>query len=121
VDWVAVPQALRARRVNRRPPPSSSSSPSSSGARKGLVVLSATAVDACTSPRQLAQLLRIQRGWAERYSNHADEMMTMSMAEPPALDGGAAAVASLLAAVLTEIYLCNVCSGRAMLRGNGRG
>jgi hypothetical protein len=34
---------------------------------------------------------------------------------------GAAAVASILAAVLTEIYLCNVCSCQEMLRRNGRG
>jgi hypothetical protein len=31
------------------------------------------------------------------------------------------AVASFLAAVLTEIYLCNVCSGQEILRRNGRG
>jgi hypothetical protein len=30
-------------------------------------------------------------------------------------------VASLLAAVLTEIYLCNVCSCQEILRRNGRG
>jgi hypothetical protein len=35
--------------------------------------------------------------------------------------GGAAAVASFLAAVLTEIYLCNVCSCPKLLRRNGRG
>eukprot|EP01047_Picozoa_sp_COSAG01_P063398 COSAG01_NODE_8210_length_2874_cov_1.873514_2_plen_110_part_00 len=35
--------------------------------------------------------------------------------------GGAAAVASFSAAVLTEIYLCNVCSCPKMLRRNGRG
>jgi hypothetical protein len=34
---------------------------------------------------------------------------------------GAAAVASFLAAVLTEIYLCGVCSCQEMLRRNGRG
>jgi hypothetical protein len=34
---------------------------------------------------------------------------------------GAAAVASFLAAVLAEIYLCNVCSCQEMLRRNGRG
>jgi hypothetical protein len=33
---------------------------------------------------------------------------------------GAAAVASFLAAVLTEIYLCDVCSGQEILRRNGR-
>jgi hypothetical protein len=35
--------------------------------------------------------------------------------------GGAAAAASILAAVLTEIYLCGVCSCHEMLRRNGRG
>jgi hypothetical protein len=35
-------------------------------------------------------------------------------------EGGAAAAASCLAAVLTEIYLCNVCSCREMLRRHGR-
>jgi hypothetical protein len=34
---------------------------------------------------------------------------------------GAASVASLLAAILTEIYLCNVCSGHEILRRNGLG
>jgi hypothetical protein len=34
---------------------------------------------------------------------------------------GAAAAASFLAAVLTEICLCNVCSGPEMLRRDGRG
>jgi hypothetical protein len=34
---------------------------------------------------------------------------------------GAAAVASFVAAVLTEMYLCNVCSCQEMLRRNGRG
>jgi hypothetical protein len=34
---------------------------------------------------------------------------------------GAAAVASVLAAVLTEIYLCDVCCCREILRRNGRG
>jgi hypothetical protein len=34
---------------------------------------------------------------------------------------GAAAVAFFSAVVLAEIYLCNVCSGQEMLRGNGRG
>jgi ATP-dependent RNA helicase RhlE len=34
---------------------------------------------------------------------------------------GAAAVVSFLAAVLTEIYLCNVCSCQEILRHNGRG
>jgi hypothetical protein len=36
-------------------------------------------------------------------------------------EAGAAAVASVLAAVLTEIYLCNVCSCQEILRRNGRG
>eukprot|EP01047_Picozoa_sp_COSAG01_P071277 COSAG01_NODE_11021_length_2025_cov_19.414313_4_plen_149_part_00 len=35
--------------------------------------------------------------------------------------GGVAAAASFLAAVLTEIYLCNVCSCQQILRRNGRG
>jgi hypothetical protein len=34
---------------------------------------------------------------------------------------GAASVASLLAAVLTEIYLCNVCFCHEILRRNGHG
>eukprot|EP01047_Picozoa_sp_COSAG01_P059075 COSAG01_NODE_7046_length_3377_cov_4.561853_3_plen_66_part_00 len=34
---------------------------------------------------------------------------------------GAASVASFQAAVLTEIYLCNVCSYQEILRRNGRG
>jgi hypothetical protein len=34
---------------------------------------------------------------------------------------GAASVASILAAVLTEIYLCNVCSYQEILRRNGCG
>jgi hypothetical protein len=34
---------------------------------------------------------------------------------------GAASVASFLAAVLAEIYLCNVCSCQEILRRNGRG
>jgi MFS family permease len=34
---------------------------------------------------------------------------------------GAASVASFLAAVLTEIHLCNVCSYQEILRRNGRG
>jgi hypothetical protein len=34
---------------------------------------------------------------------------------------GAASVASFEAAVLTEIYLCNVCSCQEILRRNGRG
>jgi hypothetical protein len=45
---------------------------------------------------------------------------------PPAGDGDNyysrwAAVPSFLAAVLTEIYLCNVCSCQEILRRNGRG
>eukprot|EP01049_Picozoa_sp_SAG25_P000092 SAG25_NODE_3_length_30426_cov_8.268210_21_plen_107_part_00 len=35
--------------------------------------------------------------------------------------GGAASVVSLWAAVLAEIYLCNVCSCQEILRRNGRG
>jgi hypothetical protein len=38
-----------------------------------------------------------------------------------ALDAGAAAVVSFLAAVLTEIYLCDVCSCQEILIRNGRG
>jgi hypothetical protein len=34
---------------------------------------------------------------------------------------GAASVASFLAAILTEMYLCNVCSCQEILRRNGRG
>jgi hypothetical protein len=34
---------------------------------------------------------------------------------------GVAAVASFLAAAVTEIYLSNVCSCHEILRGNGRG
>eukprot|EP01047_Picozoa_sp_COSAG01_P068111 COSAG01_NODE_9770_length_2349_cov_1.145333_3_plen_61_part_00 len=34
---------------------------------------------------------------------------------------GATSVASFLAAVLTVIYLCNVCSCHEILRCNGRG
>jgi hypothetical protein len=34
---------------------------------------------------------------------------------------GAAAVASFQAAVLTEIYLCDVCSCQEILRRHGRG
>jgi hypothetical protein len=34
---------------------------------------------------------------------------------------GAASVASFLAAVFTEIYLCDVCSCQEVLRRNGRG
>jgi hypothetical protein len=34
---------------------------------------------------------------------------------------GAASVVSFLAAVLAEIYLCNVCSCQEVLRRNGRG
>jgi hypothetical protein len=34
---------------------------------------------------------------------------------------GAAAVASFVAAVLTEMYLCGVCSCQEILRGSGRG
>jgi hypothetical protein len=37
------------------------------------------------------------------------------------ITAGAAAVASFQAAVLAEIYLCNVCSCQEMLRRNGRG
>jgi tRNA U38,U39,U40 pseudouridine synthase TruA len=36
-------------------------------------------------------------------------------------NAGAAALASFSAAVLTEIYLCNVCSCQEILRRNGRG
>eukprot|EP01047_Picozoa_sp_COSAG01_P037290 COSAG01_NODE_2955_length_6799_cov_5.722090_3_plen_198_part_00 len=39
----------------------------------------------------------------------------------PARARGAAAVASFCAAVLTEIYLCSVCSCQEILRRNGRG
>jgi hypothetical protein len=35
--------------------------------------------------------------------------------------GGAAAVASFSAAILTEIYICYVCSCQGILRRNGRG
>jgi hypothetical protein len=35
--------------------------------------------------------------------------------------GGAAAVASFLAAVLTGVYRCSVCSCQEVLRRNGRG
>eukprot|EP01047_Picozoa_sp_COSAG01_P048128 COSAG01_NODE_4660_length_4842_cov_22.777567_8_plen_70_part_00 len=41
--------------------------------------------------------------------------------ELSSLSLGAAAVASCLAAVLSEIYLCNVCSCQEILRRNGRG
>jgi hypothetical protein len=34
---------------------------------------------------------------------------------------GAASVASFVASVLTEMYLCNVCSCQRILRRNGRG
>eukprot|EP01047_Picozoa_sp_COSAG01_P091855 COSAG01_NODE_23360_length_818_cov_1.036161_1_plen_209_part_00 len=49
-----------------------------------------------------------------------------SWRQGPALQGdklipGAASVASLLAAVVTEIYLCNVCPCREILRRSGRG
>jgi hypothetical protein len=36
-------------------------------------------------------------------------------------EDGAASVASFLAAVFTEIYLCNVCSCQEILRRHGRG
>jgi hypothetical protein len=39
----------------------------------------------------------------------------------PHIVHGAASVASFLAAVVTEIYLCNVCSYKEILRRNGRG
>jgi hypothetical protein len=39
----------------------------------------------------------------------------------PGCEGGAASVASFLAAVLAAIYLCNVCSCQEILRRNGRG
>jgi hypothetical protein len=36
-------------------------------------------------------------------------------------EDGAASVASFVAAVLAEIYLCNVCSCQEVLRRNGHG
>jgi endonuclease/exonuclease/phosphatase family metal-dependent hydrolase len=48
--------------------------------------------------------------------------MWQSLVSHTAAQGGReAAVASLLAAVLTEIYLCDVCSCQELLRRNGRG
>ena len=50
------------------------------------------------------------------------QLITISPVLPVlALAAGAASVASFLAAVLTEIYLCDVCSCQQILRRNGRG
>jgi pyrroline-5-carboxylate reductase len=51
------------------------------------------------------------------------EALTPAMSVPRQmlLGFGAAAVASFLAAVMTEIYLCDVCSCQELLRRNGRG
>jgi hypothetical protein len=58
--------------------------------------------------------------WAGPYTTPSCQT-TPSCAGWPAWANGAAAAASVLAAVLTEIYLCNVCSCHAILRRNGRG
>jgi hypothetical protein len=68
--------------------------------------------DACAPPwvqttgNHVAQSLRWHHRDGEGSHDHGD---------------GAAAVASFLAAVLTEVYLCSVCSCQAILRRNGRG
>jgi hypothetical protein len=51
-------------------------------------------------------------GWAPLYR---------ALTNPTRALRGAASVASCLAAVLTEMYLCNVCSSQEILRRNGRG
>jgi hypothetical protein len=62
----------------------------------------------------------------EKPSPHRDGEVPSSSADDDgdghgASIGGAASVASFWAAVATEIYLCNVCSGQEILRCNGRG
>jgi hypothetical protein len=50
-----------------------------------------------------------------------DPNVDLILIYPDGADIGAASVASFLAAVLTAIYLCNVCSCQEILRRNGRG
>jgi hypothetical protein len=57
-------------------------------------------------------------GWALRLNRQLDEL---DISNNDIQERGAASVASFLAAVLTEIYLCNVCSCQEILRRNGRG
>eukprot|EP01047_Picozoa_sp_COSAG01_P046835 COSAG01_NODE_4428_length_5032_cov_11.671666_3_plen_125_part_00 len=54
---------------------------------------------------------------------HAARQASKQMAEERRADAQVAAVASLFGGrfVLTEIYLCGVCSGQEILRRNGRG
>ena len=65
--------------------------------------------------------LRIQ----EKSSPQSDGELPSPSAEDGDGDGasieGAASVASFEAAVVTEMYLWNVCSGQEILRRNGRG
>eukprot|EP01047_Picozoa_sp_COSAG01_P023244 COSAG01_NODE_1401_length_10450_cov_100.148198_12_plen_300_part_00 len=70
----------------------------SSGVKSGLVRL---ATAPTVTQAQFAQLVRAEAGLRVRL--------------------GAAAVASFLAAVSAEMYLCNVCSCQEILRRNGRG
>jgi hypothetical protein len=67
---------------------------------------------------------RANRQERERASEHEHRLMRQEviLREANAQRAGAAAAASsFLAAVLTEMYLCNVCSCHETLRRNGRG
>jgi hypothetical protein len=64
----------------------------------------------------------VELAWADEGENMSDEMLDGKPFDLPEPGGAAAAVASFLAAVLTEIYLCNVCSSdQDTLRRHGRG
>ena len=72
---------------------------------------------------QLAKLLfRTSEQEHRETEEGEEEPVTLWVASPSSWhESGAAAVASFWAAVLTEIYLCNVCSCQEILRRNGRG
>jgi hypothetical protein len=72
---------------------------------------------------RLNQALRERHGprfdaWAP-YLWHLSQALRALPSAPTTIVYRCGAVASLLAAVLTEMYLCTVCSGREMLRRNG--
>jgi hypothetical protein len=72
----------------------------------------------CSTKGRAAESARLCVG---RYCNRANCFVKLEKWEEASADAGAAAVASFLDVVVTEMYLCTVCSCQEILRWHGRG
>jgi hypothetical protein len=93
VHWVAVPETLRARRVNRR--------------------------GKFSAPRPAAPVTMRSAQLQQPTAGAAGDERRRAW-DPCVIAAGAAAAASSLSAVVTEIYLCGMCSCQETLRRNSR-